>query len=56
MRYHPFLYDKETYPLDINAYTGTYINLLMKYGFFVGGVFLDIFLSRGGCENIFHFQ
>ena len=27
LRYHPFLYDKETYPLDINSYTGTDINL-----------------------------
>ena len=33
MRYHPFLYDKETYPLDINAYTGTDISLLVKQMF-----------------------
>ena len=30
LRYHPFLYDKETYPLDVNTYTGTNIDLLMK--------------------------
>ena len=24
LRYHPFLYDKETYPTDAHIYTGTY--------------------------------
>ena len=39
MRYHPFLYDKETYPLDINAYTGTVITLMIKQCFLHGEPF-----------------
>ena len=61
MRYHPFLYDKETYPLDINAYTGTYINLRMKQCFFTRNSFstVNITLSHFSIdesENIFNYQ
>ena len=55
LRYHPFLYDKETYPLDINAYTGTHINLRMKQGFLTGDGFsrstVNTNLSKEEIEN-----
>ena len=58
MRYHPFLYDKETYPLDINAYTGIDIYLRMEQSFLTTMVLLlkTPKLYKDESENIFNFQ